>query len=204
MAAPRAREPPSVATADGPASASTAKLETTLKQVSGQAAIYEHQMRDLESKLAESLSNFRAIDSLLQEAFTGLRRNAQRADDALNKQVSSITEQLEESMTELSSLALELPHIQTQVADIRAVYDSGRQKAKYLVTDLAWLNTEFYERWRLIIFTSSSPVSWRWKALMRVFFAVSFVMFVWLSWITLWGGYRAHRGGLVWGERLMS
>jgi regulator of replication initiation timing len=149
------------------------------------------------------------------------QRNAQRADDALNKQVSSITEQLDESMTELSSLALELPHIQTQVADIRAVYDSGRQKvhtdaplsftsdrnnmqAKYLVTDLAWLNTEFYERWRLIIFTSSSPVSWRWKALMRVFFAVSFVMFVWLSWITLWGGYRAHRGGLVWGERLMS
>lgn len=27
----------------------------------------------LQSKLAESLSNFRAIDSLLQEAFTGLR-----------------------------------------------------------------------------------------------------------------------------------
>jgi hypothetical protein len=69
---------------------------------------------------------------------------------------------------------------------------------------LTWLNTEFYERWRMIIFTSSSPVSWRWKALMRVFFTVSFVAFVWLTLITIRGVVRAHRGGLVFGDRLMA
>ncbi|KAJ7043671.1 hypothetical protein C8F04DRAFT_1072915 [Mycena alexandri] len=204
MAATRARVDQSAWNAECSAAVSTTKLEAALKKVSSQAAQYEHQMKDLESKLAESLSNFRAIDSLLQEAFSGLRRNAQRADQALGKQVSHITQELDSSMESLTQLAEDLPTIQTQVADIRKVYDSGRKKAQFLVTDLTWLNTEFYERWRLIIFTSSTPVSWRWKALMRVFFAVSFVAFVWLTWITVWGGYRAHRGGMVWGERLMS
>ncbi|KAJ7782016.1 hypothetical protein DFH07DRAFT_792321 [Mycena maculata] len=200
MAAARARD----WNADCPAAVSTVKLEAALKKVSTQAAQYEHQMKDLESKLAESLSNFRAIDSLLQEAFTGLRRNAQRADHALNKQVAHITHELDTSMESLTQLAEDLPTIQSQVAAIRAVYDSGRMKAQSLVKDLTWLNTEFYERWRVIIFTSSSPVSWRWRALMRIFFAISFVIFVWLSWITVWGGYRAHRGGLLFGEKLMS
>ncbi|KAJ7116044.1 hypothetical protein C8R44DRAFT_794008 [Mycena epipterygia] len=204
MAAARARDPQPAWNVDCPAAISTIKLEAALKKVSNQAAQYEHQMKDLESKLAESLSNFRAIDSLLQEAFTGLRRNAQRADHALNKQVSHITQELDSSMESLTHLAEDLPTIQSQVADIRAVYDSGRKKAQYLVTDLTWLNTEFYERWRLIIFTSSSPVSWRWKALMRLFFTLSFVIFVWLTWIAVWGGYRAHRGGLVFGENLIS
>jgi hypothetical protein len=154
---------------------------------------------------------------------TGSQRNAQRADHALSKQVSHITHELDSSMDSLMQLAEDLPTIKSQVADIRAIYDSGRKKvlsdyigmqlssrtnaelqAQYLVADLTWLNTEFYERWRLVIFTSSSPVSLRWKVLMRIFFAVSFVLFIWLSWITFWGGYRAHRGGLVWGERLMS
>jgi len=84
------------------------------------------------------------------------------------------------------------------------VYDSGRRKAQSLVSDLVWLNTDFYERWRVIIFTSSSPVSWRWKALMRVFFAVSFVACAVLALIAVRGGYRAHKQRLVWGERLMS
>ncbi|KAF7356551.1 hypothetical protein MVEN_00988800 [Mycena venus] len=180
------------------------KLEAALKKVSSQAAQYEHQMKDLESQLAESLSNFRAIDSLLQEAFAGLRRNAQRADHALSKQVSHITEELDSSMDSLAQLAEDLPVIKSQVADIRYAYDSGRKKAQSLLSDLTWLNTEFYERWRLIIFTSSSPVSWRWKVLMRVFFAISFLVFVQIAWITVWGGYRAHRGGQIWGERLMS
>ncbi|KAJ6548303.1 hypothetical protein B0H10DRAFT_1932164 [Mycena sp. CBHHK59/15] len=204
MAAARARDPQPAWNADCPAAISTAKLEAALKKVSNQAAQYEGQMKDLESKLSQSLSNFRAIDGLLQEAFTGLRRNAQRADHALNKQVPFITRELDGSMESLTHLAEDLPTIKSQVADIHAIYDSGRQKAQDLVTDLTWLNTEFYERWRLIIFTSSTPVSWRWKFLMRLFFAVSFVMSVWLTWITIWGGYRAHRGGLVWGERLMS
>ncbi|KAJ6518860.1 hypothetical protein C8R45DRAFT_949548 [Mycena sanguinolenta] len=202
MAAVRARG--SQPAPDGPAAVSTVKLEAALKKVSRQAAQYEHHMKDLESQLAESLSNFRAIDGLLQEAFAGLRRNAQRADQALSKQVSHITEELDSSMDSLTLLAEDLPTIQGQVADIRAAYDSGRNKAQSLLQDLTWLNTDFYERWRLIIFTSSSPVSWRWRALMRLFFAISFAIFVWLTWITVWGGYRAHRGGQIWGERLMS
>ncbi|KAK7025259.1 hypothetical protein R3P38DRAFT_2953574 [Favolaschia claudopus] len=204
MAAARPRDPQPSSNVDSPAAVSTVKLEAALKKVSAQAAQYEHQMKDVESQLAESLSNFRAIDSLLQEAFSGLRRNAQRADHALGKQVSHITLELDSSMISLKRLADELPTIQAQVDDIRTAYDSGRNKAQSLLTDLTWLNTEFYERWRLIIFTSSSPVSWRWKLLMRLLFAISFVMFTWLTWITAWGGYRAHRGGQMWGERLMS
>ncbi|KAJ7224238.1 hypothetical protein GGX14DRAFT_424770 [Mycena pura] len=189
---------------DSRPTADAGKLEAALNKASAQAAQYEHHMKDLESKLAESLSNFRAIDSLLQEALTGLRRDARHADYALNKQVPHITQELDASMHSLTQLAKDLPTIQSQVAEICAVYDSGQNKAQRLVSDLRWLNTEFYERWRLIIFTSSSPVSWRWKALMRVFFAISFLGFIWLTWIAVWGGYRAHRGGLLWGERLMS
>jgi hypothetical protein len=77
-------------------------------------------------------------------------------------------------------------------------------QAQALVEDLVWLNTEFYERWRSIIFTSSSPVSWRWKAVMRTLFVISFILCSWLSWIALSGAYRAHRHRLVWGEKLMS
>ncbi|KAJ7180715.1 hypothetical protein C8R46DRAFT_985743 [Mycena filopes] len=206
MAAARPRVDQSAWSTECSAAVSTSKLEAALKKVSSQAAQYEHQMKDLDSKLAESLSNFRAIDSLLQEAFAGLRRNAQRADQALGKQVSYITQELDSSMQSLTQLAEDLPTIQTQVDDIRKVYDSGRRKVRYYFPTLSvkYSTTDFYERWRLIIFTSSTPVSWRWKALMRIFFAVSFVAFVWLTWITVWGGYRAHRGGMVWGERLMS
>jgi hypothetical protein len=77
-------------------------------------------------------------------------------------------------------------------------------QAQKLVADLEWLDTDFYDRWRAIIFTSSSPVSWRWKALMRLLFAVSFMVFAYMSWIAIGGAYRAHRQRLVWGERLMS
>ncbi|KAI0311750.1 hypothetical protein OF83DRAFT_1068287, partial [Amylostereum chailletii] len=70
--------------------------------------------------------------------------------------------------------------------------------------DLEWLNTDFYERWRTIIFTRHSPVSWRWKVLMRLLFAIVFAVTAWVSWIALLGAYRAHRQRLVWGERLMS
>ncbi|KAK6992278.1 hypothetical protein R3P38DRAFT_3088822, partial [Favolaschia claudopus] len=148
MAAARPRDLQPSSNAESPAAVSTVKLEAALKKVSAQAAQYEHQMKDVESQLAESLSNFRAIDSLLQEAFSGLRRNAQRADHALGKQVSHITLELDSSMVSLKRLADELPTIQAQVDDIRTAYDSGRNKAQSLLTDLTWLNTEFYERWR--------------------------------------------------------
>lgn len=72
------------------------------------------------------------------------------------------------------------------------------------MSSLTWLNTDFRERWRLIIFTSSAPISWRWKALMRISFAVFMVTFLWVAWVAMSGAYRAHRQRLVWGERLMS
>ncbi|ESK96509.1 hypothetical protein Moror_7017 [Moniliophthora roreri MCA 2997] len=190
--------------AELPVPVSTTKLEEALKKMSKQAAQYEYQMKELEHKFSESLSNFRAIDSLLQEAFTGLKRNSKRADRALNSQVPAITQELDESLLVLNELAQTLPTIQTQVTEIRSVYDTGRRKAQYLVEDLTWLNTEFYERWRRIIFTSTSPVSFRWKVFMRFLFTISFVVCCWLAWIALMGGYRAYRHKLVWGERLMS
>ncbi|KAK0217902.1 hypothetical protein IW262DRAFT_1391253 [Armillaria fumosa] len=182
----------------------THKLEAALRRVSVQAAQYESEMKDLESKLSEGLSNFRAIDSFLQEAFTVLRRNTRRAERSKNRQLPDISAELDECHTMLRDLSQTLPTIQNQVADLRAVYDSGRKKARSLVADLTWLNTEFYERWRTIIFTSSSPVSWRWKAFMRFLFAVSFLICSWITWIALLGAYRAYRYKLVWGERLMS
>jgi len=179
-------------------------LEDALNKVSTRTSEYELQMKGLETKLAENLSNFRAIDSLLQETFTSLNRNARRADHALNINVPHINSELDKTKVELMELAEKLPIIRSEVSDIRLVYDSGRRKAQQLVSDLEWLDTDFYERWRAIIFTSSSPVSWRWKALMRLLFAISFIVFAYTSYIALRGAYRAHRQRLVWGERLMS
>ncbi|KAF8239398.1 hypothetical protein L208DRAFT_1420795 [Tricholoma matsutake] len=189
---------------DCPAYVSSSKLEAAVEKASQQGLQYERQMKDLESRLSENLSNFRAIDSILQESFTGIQRNARRAERALQTHVPHINSELDESMKILSDLAETLPTIQSQVADVRVVYDSGRDKAKSLVSDLRWLNTEFYERWRCIIFTSSSPVSWRWKASMRFLFALSLIVCSYLFWLLLSGAYRAHRHRLVWGERLMS
>ncbi|KAL0065798.1 hypothetical protein AAF712_007101 [Marasmius tenuissimus] len=169
-----------------------------------QTAQYEYQMKELEHKFSESLSNFRAIDSLLQEAFTGLKRTSKRADRALDHQVPAINNDLEESLKVLTELDQTLPAIRKQVMEIRTLYDSGRDKAQTLVSHLRWLNTEFYERWRVTIFTSSSPVSSQWKIIMRFLFTISFVICCWLAWISVLGGYRAYRHKLVWGERLMS
>ncbi|KAH6915926.1 hypothetical protein BKA70DRAFT_1556489 [Coprinopsis sp. MPI-PUGE-AT-0042] len=187
-----------------PSVAVAARLQRSLRNASAQASQYEHEMKDLESSLSENLSNFRAIDSSLGEAFDGLQRNTKRANRALKQQVPHITSELNECKDILEELSETLPTIRTQVQGIGDIYDSGRQKAKDLVDDLTWLNTEFYERWRLIIFTSSSPVSVRYKLIMRTLFAVSFVLCCWLSWVVLRGGYRAYRHRLVWGERLLS
>ncbi|KII87374.1 hypothetical protein PLICRDRAFT_43006 [Plicaturopsis crispa FD-325 SS-3] len=179
-------------------------LDEAIKRASGRAMQYEYQMKDLESKLAENLSNFRAIDSLLQEAFLGLQSNSQRAERALNIHVPHIYKELDQSNEALTDLADRLPTIRTQVAHIHTLYDSGRAKAQHLVSELEWLNTDFYERWRAVIFTTTSPVSWRWKAFMRFLFLLSFLACTWMAWIVLRGAYRAHRHRLVWGERLMS
>ncbi|KAG6854028.1 hypothetical protein C0991_011233 [Blastosporella zonata] len=189
---------------DSPAYVPSGKLEAALNRASQKAMQYEYQMKELEVKLSESLSNFRAIDSLIQESHNGIQRNTRRAERACQTQVAHINGELDESLKVLTDLADTLPSIESQLAEVRVVYDSGREKAKLLVSDLLWLNTEFYERWRRIIFSKSSPVSWRWKAIMRVLFAFSFIIGAYLFWLLIMGAYRAHRHRLVWGEKLMS
>ncbi|KAF8074842.1 hypothetical protein FPV67DRAFT_1475151 [Lyophyllum atratum] len=189
---------------DCPAYVSTDKLEAALNRASQKAMKYEYQMKELEVRLSESLSNFRAIDGLIQESYSDIQRNTRRAERACQTQVPHINSELDESLKVLSDLADTLPTIQSQLAEIRLVYDSGREKAQTLVSELMWLNTEFYERWRRIIFTKSSPASWRWKAFMRTLFTFSFIICVYLFWLLISGAYRAHRHRLVWGERLMS
>jgi hypothetical protein len=174
-----------------------------LEKLSEQANKRECQMRNLEAALSENLSNFRAIDSLMQEAFTGVQKTIKRADRALTVQVPQINQELRDSMEVLDDLAEILPTIRDQVESIQCFYDKGKQKAERLETDLIWLNKDFYERWRCIIF-DESPVSWRWKAIMRSLFAASFLICSWLFWLVLAGAYKAHRHRLVWGDRLMS
>ncbi|PFH51775.1 hypothetical protein AMATHDRAFT_58241 [Amanita thiersii Skay4041] len=183
---------------------STGRLEAAVKLVSGRAQEYEYQLRAVESELSTTLSNFRAIDSIMREAYAGIEQHTLRANHALDVQAPYIAQELEDSEKSLTQLTETLPAVDTQVANIKSIYDTGRDEAQRLVDDLTWLNTDFYERWRRIIFTSSSPVSWRWKAVMRTLFAISFVICTVLFWIALSGAYRAHRHRLVWGDKLMS
>ncbi|KAF9530435.1 hypothetical protein CPB83DRAFT_850918 [Crepidotus variabilis] len=183
---------------------STSKVELALKRCCKTSLEYEYLVKGLESSLSDHLSNFRAVESLMQESYKNVHRNVQRADRVSKVQANHIKQQLGDLDDSLTELADTLPTIQTQVLDIKQAYDSGWDKAQELVTDLTWLNTDFYERWRMIIFSSSSPVSWRWKVYMRTVFVVSFVVCSWLLWIGLTGAYRAHRHRLVWGEKLMS
>lgn len=112
--------------------------------------------------------------------------------------------ELRDTDEQLDDLRTRLPHVRKQVADIRDVYDLGRRRAQALVDDLSWLNTEFYERWRAVVFTTKAPVSWKWKALLRSMFLLSFLLCSWLAWIAVEGGYKAYRSKLIWGEKLMS
>ncbi|EIM86955.1 uncharacterized protein STEHIDRAFT_147385 [Stereum hirsutum FP-91666 SS1] len=183
----------------------TINFDAALSCASGRARLHEDQIKQLEDRLSEDLSNCRAIESLLRDAFNTLKRNHRRAErDAIRTHLPHIDAELDKSMQVLSDLELRLPEIQSQVAHIQQVYDSGRRKAQELVQDLDWLNTDFYERWRIIIFTSKSPVSWRWKAIMRFIFAMCFALAAWFSWIALRGAYRAYRQKVMWGPRLPS
>ncbi|KAG2128553.1 hypothetical protein DEU56DRAFT_915433 [Suillus clintonianus] len=161
-------------------------------------------MQELSTKLTENLSNFRAMDSLMQGSLDELKRDTQRVNHALEEHIPFIHEELQNSLVSLEELSHTLPQIRSHVTEIRRIYDSGREKAKNLVQDLNWLNTEWHERWRIIIFTNRSPVSWWWTATMRVLFAVTFITFGWITWVAIAGAYTAHRQRLVWGERLMS
>ncbi|KAH9991177.1 hypothetical protein BJV77DRAFT_1009373 [Russula vinacea] len=125
-----------------------------------------------------------------------LQRNYRRTDkDAFRTHVPHIDAELDEVLNVLNELEVQLPAIRTQTAHLAA---------QLLVEDLRWLNRDFKSRWRTVIFSSTSPVSWRWRATLRALFALTFVLVAWGTWIALRGAYRAHRLRLVWGERLMS
>ena len=66
--------------------------------------------------------------------------------------------------------------------------------------DLYWLNRGWYERSYEVIFTSKSPVSWRWRTTLCMLFAVMLMDLAWMTWVALPGITRAHRERHLWGE----
>ncbi|KAI0705196.1 hypothetical protein BC835DRAFT_1410076 [Cytidiella melzeri] len=205
---------------DTASSTRAARFENAVASASRRAMQYEHQMKDFEasnvvkrllpslifvqSKLAEDLSNSRAIDTILREVVQGLQHTQRRSAAALSSTVPYVAHALQDDLAALQELGAQLPEIGRQVRHIREVYDRGRDKAKDLEESLEWLNTPVPLRLRTIIFTPNAPVSPRWKALIRFLFALVFSICMWIAWITLRGAVRAHRQRLVWGEGLMS
>ncbi|KAI0820325.1 hypothetical protein BC628DRAFT_1330500, partial [Trametes gibbosa] len=155
-------------------------------------------------KLSLDLSNSRAIENLLQEVFTSVQHTGERAQFAAINTVPRVDHTLDEDLALLEELEEQLPEVGYQIRDIRKVYDSGRDRARDLMSSLEWLNTPISQKLRTIIFTSNAPVSHRWKVAQRSIFALVFCACMWIAWITLRGAVRAHRQRLVWGERLMS
>lgn len=186
------------------------RTETNRKlEFAAQAAVewglqHECQIKELEAKLANDLSNSRAIHSLLVDALGSLEGNRQRVDRALTTHIPHIFEELRESMESLVDLQDRLPQIRQQVRTIRDVYDSGRGKAKELVSELEWKHLSFQERCYRIVFTRSAPVSSLEIALFRLAFVLIFVLFAWHLAGVADGAYRAYRHRLVWGDKLIS
>ncbi|KIP08830.1 hypothetical protein PHLGIDRAFT_87704 [Phlebiopsis gigantea 11061_1 CR5-6] len=195
---------PSSDSAESSTSGSPGGLDAALTAASRRALHYEVQIKDLEGKLAEDLSNSRAIDNLLREVVQSLHQTQKRSSSALNHTIPYIDRTLQDDFMALEELGSELPEVGKQVQHIRHVYDRGRDKAQELVESLEWLNTPVPLRLRTIVFTSNAPVGARWKILIRGLFAFAFLACMWIAWITLRGAVRAHRQRLVWGERLMS
>lgn len=107
-------------------------------------------------------------------------------------------------MESLIDLQDRLPKIRSQVKTIREVYDTGRDKANILLTDLEWKQSSFQDKCYRIIFTRTAPVSSLEIALFRLAFCLVFVLFTWQLGGALDGAYRAHRHRLVWGDKLIS
>ncbi|KAF8634548.1 hypothetical protein AX17_004139 [Amanita inopinata Kibby_2008] len=111
----------------------TNRLEAAVRQASKRTQEYEDQMRSVESDMSTTLSNFRAIDSMMREAYTGIEQHNLRANRALDIQVPYIDRELEESEKSLVELDVALPAVNSQVAEIRAMYDSGRKEVRYAI-----------------------------------------------------------------------
>ncbi|KAI9509128.1 hypothetical protein F5148DRAFT_1189935 [Russula earlei] len=162
------------------------------------SSTYEHELKDLEERLVESLSNCRALEDIIRDSFTSIKRKYRRGQDTLLTSVPQIDDELAESLRVLAELEARLPAIRAQATQVQLVYDSGRQKAEVLVRDLRWLNRGWYERWYEAIFTSRGPS----RCAHCSDFALLFV--AWMILVALLEATRAHRQRLVWGERLPS
>ncbi|KAF9786355.1 hypothetical protein BJ322DRAFT_782699 [Thelephora terrestris] len=179
-------------------------LDNLLHSTSARTLQYERQLKELESKLSEHLSNSRTIDTSLRQVYAGIQRNVRRTDRAIDVYVPHINRAFDDALKSLSQLESTLPVTRAQIAEIRSVYDSGRVKAQDMVKDMTWLTTSFYDRWRMIIFTSSAPVSARTKFLVRCLFALCFVACNYIVYISAMGAYKAHRHRFIWGDKIMS
>jgi len=180
------------------------KLEAAAQAAVEWGQQHEFQIKELEAKLANDLSNSRAIHNLLVEALASLEGNCQRVNRALSHHIRHINNELKESMENLVDLQDRLPQVRAQVRTIREVYDAGRGKSQDLVADLEWKNASFQEKCYRIIFTRTSPVSSLEIAVFRLAFCLTFVVFAWQLGSALDGAYRAYRHRLVWGDKLIS
>ncbi|KAG6833010.1 hypothetical protein H0H87_012596 [Tephrocybe sp. NHM501043] len=120
---------------DWPAYVPSSKLEAALNRASQKAMQYEYQMKELEVKLSESLSNFRAIDSLIQESYNGIQRNTRRAERACQTQVPHINGELDESLQVLTELDDTLPTIQSQLAKLTSSGFSSWERIVHIDID---------------------------------------------------------------------
>lgn len=178
----------------------------SLNKIAGRVAAQclgcDWRLKELNTRLRENLSNFRAIEGSITDTLAQLTK-AEQSAEYVRTDIPKLLEELERSHAVLQDLSDKLPRIRSRITSIQHAYGSGRKKAQELINDLIWLNTDFHERWRLIVFTSSAPVSWRWKVTLRLLLSLVVFAILWVTWLALSGVYRAHRQRLLWGERLL-
>ncbi|KZT09930.1 uncharacterized protein LAESUDRAFT_810261 [Laetiporus sulphureus 93-53] len=120
-------------------------LEAALASMSRRTMRYEHQIKDLQSRLTVDMSNSRAIHNLLQEVLAGLQQNQRRTDLALTTTVPHIENSLDDDLATLQELEEHLPHVGQQVVHIRRVYNHGRDKVRLRVhaESVSWHRPRF-------------------------------------------------------------
>ncbi|KAI0272951.1 hypothetical protein BGY98DRAFT_146020 [Russula aff. rugulosa BPL654] len=82
-------------------------------------ALANHQLITVQEKLLEGLSNCRALESVIRDSFTSIKRKYRRAgQETLRTSVPQIDDELAESLRVLAELEARLPVIRTQAIKI--------------------------------------------------------------------------------------
>jgi len=165
---------------------------------------HEYQIKELEAKLANDLSNSRAIHNLIVEALANLEGNTQRVSRALTRHIPHIHSELHGALDRLAELEARFPLVREQVRAVQRAYEQGRSKAQTLTADLEWTHAPLTERLHRKLFTRSAPVSTLEAVLTRLAFLVVLILCAWQLAGALDGAYRAYRHRLVWGDKLIS